>query len=206
LNLQQNRTVSAHRHAEHLFAATIFPTKIHVRLRSEKETPFRLRSASSVPRSLIENNEGEASRPADVNYCDRSRHTFRFQTRDSRKASAPKRWNREIPTAFAEPDGNWFASPGAPGSFGYTVRLQPEDVDQYSDLGRWQLSRSLHLRIPLRIISTTCPLMGIPSSLGPDKASCLGAQMSWATCRPPQGLRQLPRVCGQRRATFVCAS
>lgn len=154
----------------------------------EKETGIRVRFRESGAPELIETlkAEGDAS-PADVIIASDAGTLFRFQDAGFTQGIRSETLEAAIPPHFREPDGNWFGLAKRARIIVYDPsRLEPEEVDQYSDLADGKLRGEICMRSSSNIYNLS--LMGeFIDRWGPDKANAWARNVVANFARPPQG-------------------
>tara|TARA_R110000744_G_scaffold34704_1_gene80680 strand:- start:57 stop:1118 length:1062 start_codon:yes stop_codon:yes gene_type:complete len=154
----------------------------------EKETGIRVRFRESGAPELIETMkaEGDAS-PADVIIASDAGTLFRFQDAGFTQGIRSDTLETAIPPHFREPDGNWFGLAKRARIIVYDPsRLQPEDVDQYSDLADGKLHGEVCMRSSSNIYNLS--LMGeFIGRWGSDEAAAWARNVVANFARQPQG-------------------
>ena len=154
----------------------------------EKETGIRVRFRESGAAELIETMkaEGDAS-PADVIIASDAGTLYRFQDAGFTQGIQSAALESAIPAHFREPDGNWFGLAKRARIIVYDPsRLQPEEVDQYSDLADGRLHGEVCMRSSSNIYNLS--LMGeFIGRWGSDEAAAWARNVVANFARPPQG-------------------
>jgi iron(III) transport system substrate-binding protein len=154
----------------------------------EKESGIRVRFRESGAPELLETMkaEGDAS-PADVIIASDAGTLYRFQDAGFTQGVHSRLLEAVIPPHFREPDGNWFGLAKRARVIVYDPeRLQPEDVDQYSDLANGKLHGEICMRSSTNIYNLS--LMGeFIGRWGSEEAAAWARNVVANFARPPQG-------------------
>lgn len=154
----------------------------------EADTGISVRFRESGAPELIETMkaEGEAS-PADVIIAADAGTLFRFQDAGFTQAIRSDALEAAIPEHFRQPDGHWFGLSRRARVIVYDpARLQPEEVDQYSDLADARLRGEICMRSSSNIYNLS--LMGeFIGRWGSDEAAGWARNLVANFARQPQG-------------------
>ena len=154
----------------------------------ETETGIRVRFRESGAAELLEamKAEGDAS-PADLIIASDAGTLYRFQEAGLTQAVQSDTLTAAIPEHFREAGGHWFGLAKRARVIAYDpTRLEPEDVDQYTDLARGKLQGELCMRSSTNIYNLS--LMGeLIGHLGSETASAWARSVVANFARPPKG-------------------
>lgn len=154
----------------------------------EDETGIKVNFRESGASQLLETMkaEGENS-PADVIIASDAGTLYRFQDASLTQPIESDTLTSAIPPHFREENGNWFGLAKRARVIVYDpARLNPEDVDEYTDLADGKLQGELCMRSSTNIYNLS--LMGeLIGRLGEDGATAWTRSVVANFARPPQG-------------------
>lgn len=154
----------------------------------EAETGIRVRFRESGAAELLEamKAEGDAS-PADLIIASDAGTLYRFQEAGLTQAVTSDVLEEAIPAAFREADGHWFGLAKRARVIAYDpTRLQPEDVDAYTDLANGKLQGELCMRSSTNIYNLS--LMGeMIGRMGSETATAWARSLVANFARQPKG-------------------
>lgn len=154
----------------------------------EDETGIKVNFRESGAPQLLETMkaEGENS-PADVIIASDAGTLYRFQDAGLTQPTESEILATAIPPHFREENGNWFGLAKRARVIVYDpARLNPEDVDEYTDLADGKLQGELCMRSSTNIYNLS--LMGeLIGRLGEDGATAWARSVVANFARPPQG-------------------
>lgn len=154
----------------------------------EAETGIRVRFRESGAAELLEAMKAEgANSPADLVIASDAGTLYRFEAAGLTQATESEVLEARIPEHFRDPEGHWYGLAKRARVIVYDpARIEPEEVDEYTDLASGTLQGEVCMRSSTNIYNLS--LMGeLIGRLGSETAQAWARSVVANFARPPQG-------------------